>query len=58
MNKQELIQFVADKVSELYNKNEKEYGSDVVLPSMVAQIAVHTTLQTLEKLGILTLPKE
>lgn len=58
MNKQELTKFIADKVYELYKKNEKEYGNDIVLPTMVAQMAVHATLHTLEKLGLLNLPKD
>lgn len=57
MNKQELIEFVHDKINELYDKNEQEYGADVVLPTVVAQIAVHATLATLEKMGLLNLPK-
>lgn len=58
MNKQELTEFIRNKIDELYEKNEEVYGSSVVLPSMIAQLAVHTTLQTLEELGILNLPKE
>ena len=58
MNNQELIEFVANKVYELYEKNEEKYGNDIVLPTIVAQMAVHATLQTLEKLGVLNLPKD
>ena len=57
MDKQELAEFIRDKISEYYEKNEQEYGDSVVLPTMVAQIDVHATLATLEKMGLLTLPK-
>lgn len=56
MDKQELAEFIRDKINELYDKNEQEYGDNVVLPTVVAQIAVHATLATLEKLGLLNLP--
>lgn len=58
MTKQALAELIRDKIVELYEKNEKEYGSSVVLPTMVAQLSVHATLQILEELGLLKLPKE
>ena len=54
----ELIKLVSDKVQNLYEKNEEFLGSKVVLPTAIAQIAVFSTLQILEEMGILTLPKK
>lgn len=54
----ELIKLVSDKVQNLYDKNESALGNKVVLPTVVAQIAVHSTLQILEEMGIITLPKK
>lgn len=57
MTKQELTELIHVKINELYEKNENEYGDKVVLPTIMAQISVHATLQVLEELGLLNLSK-
>ncbi len=53
----ELAQLIWDKVKTLYDKVDDNVGSSAVLPTSVAQISVYATLQVLEELGLLTLPK-
>lgn len=54
----ELKQLIGDKVYNLYEKNLKEYKDDAVIPSLIMQMSVYATLEVLEELGLLTLPKK
>lgn len=58
ISSEELRKLIADKTYSLYQKNQKEFGSNVVLPSFVMQMSVYATLQVLEELGFLKLPEK
>ncbi len=58
LNDQQLKELISDKVYDLYIKNDEKYGDRALISQLTAQIAVYATLQVLEELGLLTLPKK
>ncbi len=58
MTNDELRQLIGDKVTELYEKNIKEYDELASTPKLTMQMSVYVTLQVLEEMGLLTLPKK
>ena len=58
MTNDELRQLIGDKVTELYEKNIKEYDELARTPKLTMQMSVYVTLQVLEEMGLLTLPKK
>lgn len=54
----ELRKLIGDKVYNLYEKNTKDLGDKAILPALIMQMSVYATLEVLEELGLLTLPKK
>lgn len=57
---EELGKLIWEKVKAKYDEIDEKYDDSAmsVIPTTTAQVAVYATLQVLEELGLLTLPKK